>query len=233
MLTWSDPLPLAHGPLSTVHSNTFTPTGNPVTCVFGSLGSTMVPPPLTSVHVPVAGNTGVDPVRVTLFGTVGTQMFWSGPTVTAGCVLEKTKSETRSLVLPLAQGPFSTVQRNTFSPTARPVMVVVGLLVLRQALFGHIAHERGFELDWPAVAWVGGGLLVQLWLVEWLGWIVATALLFLAGTLAFQDRRVPLNLAIGLVLAGLTFWIFNDGLGLSLPVGTVFEDLLAGDEPAE
>ena len=112
-------------------------------------------------------------------------------------------------------------------------LVVVGLLVLRQALFGHIAHERGFELDWPAVAWVGGGLLVQLWLVEWLGWIVATALLFLAGTLAFQDRRVPLNLAIGLVLAGLTFWIFNDGLGLSLPVGTVFEDLLAGDEPAE
>ena len=44
---------------------------------------------------------------------------------------------------------------------------------------------------------------------------------------------IVLNLAIGLVLAGLTFWIFNDGLGLSLPVGTVFEDLLAGDEPAE
>lgn len=112
-------------------------------------------------------------------------------------------------------------------------LLAVGMAVLWQALFGHVAHERGFELDWPAVAWVGGGLLVQLWLVEWLGWIVATALLFLAGTLAFQDRRVPLNLAIGLVLAGLTFWIFNDGLGLSLPVGTVFEDLLAGDEPAE
>ena len=112
-------------------------------------------------------------------------------------------------------------------------LIIVGLLVLREAVFGHIAHERGFELDWPAVAWVAAGLVVQLWLVEWLGWIVATALLFLAGTLAFQDRRVLLNLAIGLVLAGLTFWIFNDGLGLSLPVGTVFEDLLAGSEPAE
>ena len=109
-------------------------------------------------------------------------------------------------------------------------LLVVGLLVLRQALFGHIAHERGFELDWRAVAWVAGGLLVQLWLIERLGWIVATALLFLAGTLAFYDRRVVLNLAIGAALAALTFWVFNDGLGLSLPVGTVFEDLLASDE---
>ena len=107
---------------------------------------------------------------------------------------------------------------------------VVGLLELRQALFGRIAHERGFELDWRAVAWVAGGLLVQLWLIERLGWIVATALLFLAGTLAFYDRRVVLNLAIGAALAALTFWVFNDGLGLSLPVGTVFEDLLASDE---
>ncbi|MGD9509222.1 MAG: tripartite tricarboxylate transporter TctB family protein [Geminicoccaceae bacterium] len=112
-------------------------------------------------------------------------------------------------------------------------LVIVGLLVLRQALFGHVAHERGFELDWGAVAWVGGGLLVQLWLVERLGWVLATALLFLAGTLAFRDRRILLNLVIGLALAALTFWVFNDGLGLSLPVGTVFEDLLAGDEPAE
>lgn len=112
-------------------------------------------------------------------------------------------------------------------------LVSVGVLVLRQALFGHIAHERGFALDWRAVAWVAGGLLVQLWLVEKLGWILATALLFLAGTLAFADRRILLNLAIGVVLAGLTFWIFNDGLGLSLPVGTVVEDLLAGGEPAE
>ena len=28
-----------------------------------------------------------------------------------------------------------------------------------QAFFGHIAHERGFELDWRAVALVSGGLI--------------------------------------------------------------------------
>ena len=48
--------------------------------------------------------------------------------------------------------------------------------MLWQAFFGHIAHERGFELDWRAVALVSGGLLLQMFLVESLGWIIATTL---------------------------------------------------------
>lgn len=113
-------------------------------------------------------------------------------------------------------------------------LLAVGVAVLWQALFGHIAHERGFELDWLAVALVSGGLLLQMFLVESLGWIVATTLLFVAATLAFRERRVLISIAIGLFLACLTFWIFNYGLGLSLPVGTSIEELLPGsDEEAE
>ena len=37
-------------------------------------------------------------------------------------------------------------------------LLAVGVAVLWQAFFGHIAHERGFELDWLAVALVSGGL---------------------------------------------------------------------------
>ena len=33
-------------------------------------------------------------------------------------------------------------------------LIIVGLALLYQGLFGHIAHEGGFELDWPAVAFV-------------------------------------------------------------------------------
>ena len=69
-------------------------------------------------------------------------------------------------------------------------LLVVGLLVLRQAFFGHIAHERGFELDWKAVALVAVGLLVQLLLVESLGWILATTLLYLLVGLAFAERAI-------------------------------------------
>lgn len=113
-------------------------------------------------------------------------------------------------------------------------LLAVGVAVLRQAAFGHIAHERGFELDWKAVGLVSAGLLAQLLLVESLGWIVATTLLFLLAALAFAERRYVATLLIGLVLTGVTFWLFDYGLGLSLPEGTVLEDLLpAADEDAE
>ena len=108
-------------------------------------------------------------------------------------------------------------------------LIVVGLALLREAFFGHIAHERGWELDWRAVALVSAGLLVQMLLLESLGWIVAATLLFVAATLAFGSRRLLLDATIGVVLTGLAFVVFNYGLGLTLPTGTVVEQLM----PAE
>ena len=67
-----------------------------------------------------------------------------------------------------------------------------------------------------------------MFLVESLGWIIATTLLFVAATLAFRERRVLISIAIGLVLTGLTYGVFNYGLGLSLPIGTTIEELLPG-----
>ena len=112
-------------------------------------------------------------------------------------------------------------------------LLVVGVLVLRQAFFGHIAHERGFELDWQAVALVAVGLLAQLLLVESLGWILATTLMFLLAALAFAERRLLATLLIGLALTGLTFVVFNYGLGLSLPTGSVLERLLPAEDEAD
>lgn len=110
-------------------------------------------------------------------------------------------------------------------------LIVLGLLVLREALFGHVAHERGpFELDWPAMALAAAGLVAQMLLLETLGWIPASALLFVAAARAFGSRRLLLDLVIGLALAGLAFVVFNEGLGLSLPVGTVVERLLGEGE---
>jgi putative tricarboxylic transport membrane protein len=67
-------------------------------------------------------------------------------------------------------------------------------------------------------------------LLESLGWIVAATLLFVAATLAFGSRRLVLDTAIGIVLAGLAFAIFNYGLGLSLPTGTAIERLLPAEQ---
>ena len=36
-------------------------------------------------------------------------------------------------------------------------LIAVGVSLLREAVSGHVAHERGFELDWRAVALVPAG----------------------------------------------------------------------------
>ena len=74
---------------------------------------------------------------------------------------------------------------------------------------------------------VSAGLIVQLLLLETVGWIPATTLLFVAVTRAFGSRRLLTDAVIGLVLTSLAFVVFNYGLGLDLPVGTVLEDVLA------
>src|SRR3954471_6433702 len=59
-------------------------------------------------------------------------------------------------------------------------LVIIGAALLREAFAGHIAHEGGFELDWLAVVIVSAGLIIQMALMERLGWIPATTLLFMA-----------------------------------------------------
>jgi putative tricarboxylic transport membrane protein len=57
------------------------------------------------------------------------------------------------------------------------------------------------------------------------GFVVATAVLFVAVAYALGSRRFALNAAVGLVLCAVTYVVFTRGLGLVLPAG-VLGDLL-------
>ncbi len=105
-------------------------------------------------------------------------------------------------------------------------LIVLGILVLREAWFGRIAHAEGVELDWPPVGIIAAGLVLQMLLLERLGWILAGGLLFMVVARAFGSPRVHLDAALGLVLAGLIFVLFNYGLDLRLPAG-ILAPLLA------
>ena len=111
-------------------------------------------------------------------------------------------------------------------------LIVVGGLLLYEAFRGRIAHEGGLDLDWWGVALVSAGLIAQLLLLERAGWVLATALLFVAAARAFGSRRLVADAALGLALAGLSFVVFTYGLDLSLPGGDLGA-LLAPDEAAE
>jgi len=108
-------------------------------------------------------------------------------------------------------------------------LALVGLAILREAFTGRIAHAEGFELDGLAVVLVAVGLVVEFLLLEFLGWILAATLLFMAVARAFGSRRLWVDALFGLALAGLTFVVFNYGLGLNLPSGSILE----WAEPAE
>jgi len=112
-------------------------------------------------------------------------------------------------------------------------LILVGLALLREALTGHIAHERGLELDGVAVVLVLVGLVIQILLLEALGWIPSSTILFMVVARAFGSRRLLVDAVLGLALTGLAFVLFNYGLDLNLPIGSVFEQLLAEPDAAQ
>jgi putative tricarboxylic transport membrane protein len=83
-------------------------------------------------------------------------------------------------------------------------LILVAAALLREAFFGHVAHEGGFELDWLAVLLVSAGLIAQMVLLEWVGWIVAATILFVLTARAFMSRRLVADAALGVGLAALT-----------------------------
>jgi putative tricarboxylic transport membrane protein len=53
------------------------------------------------------------------------------------------------------------------------------------------------------------------------GFVIASAVLFVAVTYAFGSRRPVLNAAVGLALCAATYVAFTFGLGLGLPAGVL------------
>jgi putative tricarboxylic transport membrane protein len=102
-------------------------------------------------------------------------------------------------------------------------LLLVGVALLYEARAGAVAHPAGFELDLSPTLIVTGGLVLQMVLIKPLGFVIATAVLFVAIAYALGSRRVLVNAAIGLVLCALTYVAFTRGLGLVLPAGMLGE----------
>lgn len=71
---------------------------------------------------------------------------------------------------------------------------------------------------WPLLV-VGAGLVGQVLLLETLGFVLASTLMFAAVARAFGSASWPRNVAIGLVLCTVVHLGFSRGLGLHLPTG--------------
>lgn len=125
-----------------------------------------------------------------------------------------------------AVGPTTTVGPRLFPGIVAAGLILTGLWLQFEAATGGAVEAEGLEIDWWAFCLVAGALLLQILLLESLGWIPAGTLLFVLTARAFGSRRYAVNVAIGVVLTGLTLLVFDYGLDLELPIGSVFEDIL-------
>jgi putative tricarboxylic transport membrane protein len=123
-------------------------------------------------------------------------------------------------------------------PNIFPIMVGVGLLIvgvwlLVNALRGERAEpaaEEDADPDAPtnivALGFVGGGLLLQILLINLLGFVLTSSLMFAATAQGFRSietkarvRAFGTDMLIGVVLSVVAYLGFTRGLGLQLPAG--------------
>jgi putative tricarboxylic transport membrane protein len=105
--------------------------------------------------------------------------------------------------------------------------VVAGFLCAVGVLLSYQAFTGGFrELDSgndsiaggkTGAAWVTGGLVGVALLINLIGFVLAAGLLFACAARGFGSRHPLRDLAIGIALTLPIYWLFNAGLGVSLP----------------
>ncbi|MNK98547.1 Tripartite tricarboxylate transporter TctB family protein [compost metagenome] len=105
--------------------------------------------------------------------------------------------------------------------------VVGGFLCAVGVLLSYQAFTGGFrELDSgnasiaggkTGAAWVTGGLVGVALLINLIGFVLAAGLLFACSARGFGSRHPLRDLAIGIALTLPIYWLFNAGLGVSLP----------------
>ncbi|MHB2168743.1 tripartite tricarboxylate transporter TctB family protein [Alsobacter sp. R-9] len=117
-------------------------------------------------------------------------------------------------------------------PTVFPYMTAAGLAVLAAFLFGFALRggwqpedEKEVAIDWPPVAFVTAGLVLNVGLIQSLGFTLASTILFVLVSWGFGSRRPLRDAAIGFVFALVSFFGFAKALGVNIGGGW-FETLL-------
>jgi putative tricarboxylic transport membrane protein len=73
--------------------------------------------------------------------------------------------------------------------------------------------------DWLALAVISIGLVAQMLLLEWAGFVIAAAVLFYCVAFGFGSRRYLRDGVVAILLAAVVYVGFTRGLDLQLPAG--------------
>lgn len=116
-------------------------------------------------------------------------------------------------------------------PGAFPAIIGFGLMAVGMRLLYEAWARRGQgseipELDLKAAVLGAAAFAAMILTLESLGWVIAGSLMYTAVAWIFGSRKVFTSLAIGVLLTVGTYLLFDHGLDLDLPLGSLLEPLL-------
>jgi putative tricarboxylic transport membrane protein len=123
----------------------------------------------------------------------------------------------------IPQSAYAAVGPRAFAWATSAMLVVMGLFLVKDALNGGWSHETDDfgEVDWPGGLWLIGGLAVNAALIDVIGFILSSTLLFLFTARAFGSQQLVRDAIIGFLLAFVAYVGFDRVLGYKIGSGLI------------
>jgi putative tricarboxylic transport membrane protein len=112
---------------------------------------------------------------------------------------------------------YSPVGPKTFPYIIAAGLFGLGVLTAVEALRGDFPDREPQAFE--PMAWVVGGLVIQMLTMKTVGFSIATGLLFAAAAKGFGRGPLWQTVPIGIVFSFVVWFVFAKGLQLSLPAG--------------
>jgi len=112
---------------------------------------------------------------------------------------------------------YSPVGPKTFPYVIAAGLFGLGVLTALEAWRGNFPERE--HQNFGPMAWIIGGLAVQMLTMKTVGFSIATGLLFAATAKGFGRGPLWKTIPIGIVFSFIVWFIFAKGLQLSLPAG--------------
>jgi putative tricarboxylic transport membrane protein len=123
----------------------------------------------------------------------------------------------------IPQSAYAAVGPRAFAWAASAMLVVMGAFLAFDALRGGWSHETDDfgEVDWPGGLWMLGGLVANVALIDVIGFILSSTVLFVFTARAFGSRQIARDAIIGFLLAFISYIGFDRVLGYKIGSGLI------------
>jgi putative tricarboxylic transport membrane protein len=123
----------------------------------------------------------------------------------------------------IPQSAYAAVGPRAFAWAASAMLVVMGGFLAVDALRGGWSHETDDfgEVDWPGGLWMVAGLAANVALIDVIGFILASTVLFTFTARAFGSRQIIRDAVIGFALAFVAYVGFDRVLGYKIGTGLI------------